>query len=248
MIERLRDLPDGVDGLRASSKVTREDYERAVEPLFDEARREGRRIRLLYQFGPDFEGFTAGGMWDDVQLGLQYLRLFERCAIVSDVEWIGQVSRLFGTMVPFPVRHFRNTELEAALSFLRAPVAGPTVPHRLLSDVGVLIVEPERPLRREDFEAVAMTVDPWLEAHGRLQGVVIHAREFPGWENLGGFLRHLRFLRDHQRKVRHVAVAVDGRLAQIAPKLVEHFVEAEVRHFPYDQLAAAVEWARAAGT
>jgi len=30
-----------------------------------------------------------------------------------------------------------------------------------------------------------------------------------------------------------------------AGKLAEHFVAAEVRHFPYDQLDSAIEWARA---
>lgn len=88
MIDRLRDLPAGVDGVGARGKVTKEDYERVLQPILDEARSQGRRIRLLYHFGPEFDGFTAGGAWEDARLGLRYLRLFERCAIVSDIGWV----------------------------------------------------------------------------------------------------------------------------------------------------------------
>lgn len=243
MIERLQQLPAGIDGLRAQGRITKEDYERVVEPLLDGARREGRRIRLLYQFGPEFEGFTAGAAWEDTRIGFQYLRLFERCAIVSDVGWLREASRLVGTMMPCPVRIFGNKEWKEAVSWISSPMEG-TLPHRLLEPEGVLILEPERALRREDFEAVAMTVDPWVEAHGPLRGVVLHARSFPGWENLGSFLRHLRFLGDFHRKVGRVALAADSKLAELLPKLAENFVAAEVKHFGYDQLDAAVEWAR----
>ncbi len=68
---------------------------------------------------------------------------------------------------------------------------GAALAQRLLPEAGVLVVEPKRPLRAEDFDALAMMVDPWIETHGELRGVVVHAREFPGWETLGAFFRHL---------------------------------------------------------
>lgn len=55
MIERLTDLPAGVDGLRAKGKITREDYDCVLQRLLDEARSQGRRVRLLYQLGPEAE-------------------------------------------------------------------------------------------------------------------------------------------------------------------------------------------------
>ena len=56
-------------------------------------------------------------------------------------------------------------------------------------------------------------------------------------------LRHLRFVRDHHRKVRRVALAVDGVLADLAPRLSEHFVQAEIKGFGYDELDRALAWA-----
>ena len=243
MLERLKDLPDGVDGVRARGRVTRDDYEQVLEPILAEARSQGRRLRFLYHFGREFEGFTAGAAWEDARVGWHYLRLFERCAIVSDVGWIRETSRLVGVMLPCPVKAFGNSAWQEALAWLRGPAEGARLMHRLLPEVGVLVVEPGGPLRPEDFDALALTVDPWIEAHGTLRGLVVHAREFPGWENVAGFLRHLRFVRDHHRKVRKIALAASGRLAEWAPKLAEHFVDAEVRHFGYDELDRAIAWA-----
>jgi hypothetical protein len=243
VLETLRDLPAGVDGIRATGTVTKEDYDTVLRPLLEVAHR-GRRIRLLYQFAPEFRGFTPGAGLEDVRLGLKYLRLFERCAVVSDVGWIRDGVRLLGTMMPCPVKVFGNAQWREAVDWVSAPIRG-TVPHRLLTDAGVLVVEPTQPLGAEDFDALAATVDPWIEAEGRLRGIVIHTRGFPGWQNIGSFLRHVRFVRDHHRKVGRIALAADGVLADMAPTLADPFVQAEVRRFDYDRLDDAIRWAGA---
>lgn len=72
---------------------------------------------------------------------------------------------------------------------------------------------------------------------------MIHAREFPGWENVGSLLRHVRFVRDHHRRVRRVALAADSKLAGLMPHLANHFVQAEVRRFGHDEFEDALAWA-----
>jgi len=246
MLERLQDLPAGVDGVKAVGKVSKEDYERVFEPLLDGARREGRRIRLLYQVGPEFEGFSPGAAWEDAKLGLASLRLFDGLAVVTDLGWIRESTRIVGFVMPCPVRVFGNDRLAEAAEWLGSLPEGPAVSHRLLADRGVLVVEVRQALRAQDFDALAATADGWIDDHGDLQGIVIHARAFPGWENLGGLIRHFRFVRDHQRRVRRVALASDSRLADLVPRLADHFAHAEVRRFGYDALDDAIAWAGAA--
>ena len=96
------------------------------------------------------------------------------------------------------------------------------------------------------FDAIPATVDPWIERAGRLQGIVVHARSFPGWQNVGALLRHLRFIRDHHRQVARIAVAADGILADAGPALADYFVEAELKHFGFDRLDEAIRWAASA--
>jgi hypothetical protein len=244
MLERLENMPAGVDGLKAIGKVAKEDYENVFEPLLDDARRDGRRVRLLYQLGKEFEGFTAGAAWEDAKLGMRSLRLFEGCAIVSDVGWIRESARLIGFVMPCPVQMFGNQECESAAKWLATlPPAGVTS-HRLLADCGIIVVEVSAPLRAQDFEALALTADTWIEAHGDLRGIVIHAREFPGWQDVGSFFRHMRFVRNHHRKVARVALAAEGKLTSLAPRIAEHFVKAQIKAFPYDALDSAIAWAQ----
>jgi len=243
MLERISDLPDGVLGLRATGAVSKDDYDRVVEPLLEEARRDGRRIRFLYHLTPHFTGFTAGGAWEDARIGMRYLRLFERCAIVTDRNWIRGASRALGSLLPCQLRTFEEVGYGEAVAWLAEPATGKNVSHRLIAERDVLLVEPHAALSVEDFDAIAVTVDSWIENGNELNGIVVHVRKFPGWETIGSFLRHLRFVRDHQKKVRRVAVCADGSLAELAPRLAEHFVSAEIRHFDYEELEGALDWA-----
>lgn len=243
MIERLKDLPAGIDGVKAIGKISKEDYEQVFVPLFDEMRREGRHTRFLYQVGPEFEGFTPGAAWEDAKIGLHSMRLFDGCAVVTDLSWIQEMTRLARFLVPCPVGVFGNQERDKAIAWLASLPEGPAISHRLIPESGVIVVEVKQPLRARDFEALAFTADTWIEAHGNLQGIVIHAREFPGWESLGSFIQHIRFIRDHHRKVKRIALVADTKLASIAPRLAEHFVQADVKNFAYDELDKAVAWA-----
>lgn len=243
MLEQLKDLPDGIMGLKAAGKVSREDYEKVVEPLLDEARRESRHLRFLYELGPEFQNFTPGAAWEDAKIGLRSLRLFDGCAVVSDVGWIGESARLAGFLMPCPVKVFSNQDRARAIEWLRSLPEGAAVSHRLLPESGVIVVEVSQPLRAQDFDALALTADTWIETHGDLQGLVIHAREFPGWENLGSFFWHVHFVRDHHQKVKRIALAADSKLASLAPRIAEHVVKAEVRSFGYGDLEAAIAWA-----
>lgn len=117
--------------------------------------------------------------------------------------------------------------------------------HQLIQDDGLLFVSPRGPLAVEDFERLATEVDPYLEANGELRGLMIESQSFPGWENLAGLLSHLRFVRDHHRQIARVAVVSDGAFLSVAPRLADHFVAAEVRHFAAGERDAAIKWLRA---
>ena len=243
MIEKLKDLPAGIDGVRAVGKISKEDYEQVFVPLLDDARREGRHVRFLYQLGPEFEGFTPGAAWEDAKIGLHFLRLFDGCALVTDLAWIRELTGLAGFFMPCPVSVFSNREFAEAVDWLRSLPEGAAISHRLLPESGVIVVEVKQALRAQDFDSLAFTADAWIEAHGSLQGLVIHTREFPGWENLASFFRHVRFVRDHQRHVKRIALAADTKLASLAPRIAEHFIQAEVKSFGYDELNSAIAWA-----
>lgn len=111
----------------------------------------------------------------------------------------------------------------------------------------VLQVHPTSALQREDFEEMARTVDPFLEKEGKLNGLIIVSKDFPGWENLAAMIGHFRFVHDHHKKIGRVALVTDSRLGDVAERIGSHFVAAEVRHFPSGERDAAKQWVSQSG-
>jgi hypothetical protein len=112
----------------------------------------------------------------------------------------------------------------------------------LLRSQGVLTLRPQGALRAEDFVTLASTVDPYIEQHGELNGLMIEAQSFPGWNDFAALVSHVRFVRDHHRRIRRIAVVSDSKMLALAPKLASHFVSAEVRAFDTADRAAALAW------
>lgn len=117
--------------------------------------------------------------------------------------------------------------------------------YQILEDENLVIIEPKGPLSEDDFKALTEAVDAHLIRTGMLDGILVSAKVFPGWKNFSGFISHMRFVRNHHREIRKIALASDSMLAEIAPNLANHFVKAEVKAFDYEEREAAMDWLRA---
>lgn len=106
----------------------------------------------------------------------------------------------------------------------------------------VLTIRPESALEKDDFAELANVVDPQIEEHGDLSGLIIEAPRFPGWDSFGALVTHLRFVRDHHRHVKRIAVVTDSHLGDVAEHLASHFVAADIRHFPGGDIDEARRW------
>jgi SpoIIAA-like len=106
----------------------------------------------------------------------------------------------------------------------------------------ILLVKPESALEKNDFVQLAQAVDPQIEESGDLAGLIISAPSFPGWDSFGTMVTHFRFVRDHHKHVKKIAVVTDSHLADVAEHLGSHFVSAEIQHFPAGQIEQAREW------
>lgn len=112
----------------------------------------------------------------------------------------------------------------------------------LLTKDGVLVVIPEGPLASNDFTELAQVVDPYIEKHGKLNGLMIYTESFPGWEDFAALVSHFRFVKDHHRKLAKVALVTNSKVASIAETMATHFVSAEIKHFDYNSKEAALAW------
>ena len=114
--------------------------------------------------------------------------------------------------------------------------------HHLDRENAILHIQPKGSLEKSDFEALAETVDPFIAEAGSLEGLIIDTKTFPGWESLGAMAAHIRFVRDHHRMIRKIAVVTDSALGSVAENLASHFISAEIKRFPAAELDSAERW------
>jgi len=112
----------------------------------------------------------------------------------------------------------------------------------LLSDRGIAILTPEGKLEASDFERVRREIDPFIETHDRLNGLMVHAKNFPGWADFAALISHIRFIKDHHQDIRRVAIVSDGGILKIVPVIARHFAAAEIRQFSFDETDSALAW------
>lgn len=102
MIERIDEMPAGAVGLRASGKLSRDDYRNVLEPALEQGVASGE-LRLLFVL-TDFEGLEHGAWIEDAKTGLNaWVRnhaAWKRFALVTDVEWVAKAMRMFTWLTP----------------------------------------------------------------------------------------------------------------------------------------------------
>ncbi len=112
----------------------------------------------------------------------------------------------------------------------------------LLRDRNILVIIPDGPLEKADFERLARAVDPFIASKGKLAGVMIYTRSFPGWRSFGAFVSHLKFVIDHHRRIERIAAVTDSRFLKIMPRIASHFVQAKIKHFDFEEKDQALAW------
>lgn len=118
MIDLITGLPENVLGFTAKGRVTAEDYETVVIPAVEKKLAKFPKVRCLYHIGDEFESYEAGAMWDDAKVGLGHITSWEKFAVITDVEWIRIMCRMFGFIMPGRVRIFDNKDLKSAIEWI----------------------------------------------------------------------------------------------------------------------------------
>jgi hypothetical protein len=120
MIERIDDMPAGTIGLRASGKLSRDDYRQVLEPALDEAVASGA-LRMVFVLR-DFAGLEPGAWIEDVKTGLnawvRHHSVWKRFALVTDVDWVAKAMHLFTWLTPGEVMICEPDRLEEAKAWV----------------------------------------------------------------------------------------------------------------------------------
>lgn len=121
VIERLTDFPDNIVAFKCHGRVTKDDYDTVLIPDVEKMLQQHDKLRVYYEFAPDFDGIEPAAAWEDAKVGFSHFRSWERLAVVTDVEWIKQTMRFFGFLMPAEIRTFSLADVGAARDWIGAP-------------------------------------------------------------------------------------------------------------------------------
>jgi hypothetical protein len=116
MIKELSDMPAGIIGFEVTGKIQAEDYRDVVLPALERAAQTGQ-VRFLLVM-PEFQGMTGGALWQDLKVGIQHFSAWKRIALVTDVDWMTNLTTLFGWMTPGETKVFPVAERDQAVRWV----------------------------------------------------------------------------------------------------------------------------------
>jgi hypothetical protein len=120
MIEIIPGMPGNIVTAKAHGKISAGDYQKVFIPAIEEKLKNHDKIRLFYQLGADFSGYSLDAILQDAKVGLKHWTGFDRIAIVTDVHWVCDACKFFGAFIPCPVKVFANAEIDGAKTWIAA--------------------------------------------------------------------------------------------------------------------------------
>jgi hypothetical protein len=114
--------------------------------------------------------------------------------------------------------------------------------HEIDIENGILTLTPSGELSAMDFKQLTDVIDEYNSEHESLQALMILTEHFPGWDSFGALFQHLKLIRQQRDQVKKVAAVTDSGFVTVMPHIIDHFIQADVRHFAYSEKAQALDW------
>jgi hypothetical protein len=119
MVQIMPESAGKIIGLRATGKLTDQDYQEILILSLEALINQHGNIRLLCFMDEEFAGLAAGALWDDAKFFLPHKDDFEKMAIVGGPKWIELSMKLFAPLMKGDVKTFASDQLTQAWEWIR---------------------------------------------------------------------------------------------------------------------------------
>ena len=119
MLKTIPDLPAGVIGFEADGEIHSDDYKEVLIPAVNAQIASGQGVRVLLVF-PEWGGLSSGATWEDLKMGMEHVTSWKKIALVTDVDWMVHLTKLFGWMTPGEMKTFPIADRDEATAWVAA--------------------------------------------------------------------------------------------------------------------------------
>lgn len=118
MIEKLSESAGSILAVKATEKLTVEDYENIFIPELDKLIKQYGKIRVLIYLDTGFKGWEIEAIWDDAKYGINHREDFEKLAIVGGPAWVRWTTKMSACLIQGEVETFTDKQLQKALNWI----------------------------------------------------------------------------------------------------------------------------------
>lgn len=118
MITQLKNIPNTMVGFRASSEVTKDDFDKVVLPAVAELIQRTDELNYMLVLDTPLRNFTIGAWIKDALLGLNNLNKWNRVAIISDSESLNAFTNMFGKVMPGEFKGYAPEQIDEAIELV----------------------------------------------------------------------------------------------------------------------------------
>jgi hypothetical protein len=100
-----------------SGRITAEDYDKAITPMqsFIDRHKTVKLIEVI----ESFQGFDPWIIWDGIKFDMRNIPHISHVAVVSDIGWIGPMSKAAGALISTKLRIFELSQLDEAREWIK---------------------------------------------------------------------------------------------------------------------------------
>ena len=120
MLEILPESQGNTLGVKASGKVTDQDYKEILIPAADKLLAEHGRGRFLYYLSKEFKGFELAAILDDVKYVGKHSDKFDKIALVGGPRWINQTVNIAKHFIKAEMKEFTDEQIAEAWVWVRS--------------------------------------------------------------------------------------------------------------------------------
>lgn len=121
MITKINDVSETLVAFKASGEVVANDFKNIVMPEVSKFTEKHNYLNYMLILDTDISNFTIGAWLNDMILGLQELKNWNRAAIISDNDLIDSATKVFNMVTIGEFKVFKHKDINEAIEWASKP-------------------------------------------------------------------------------------------------------------------------------
>ncbi len=116
MITIMQETEGDTLAVKATERLTSQDYENVFIPRPNRLIKKFGKIRVVFRLAENFTGWEPGAAWDDAAFGILHRHDFEKLAVVRGKAWVEWATRIGSCFIDGEVKTYTPAEFQDAVT------------------------------------------------------------------------------------------------------------------------------------